>query len=177
MAVVGMLMAARLLNVVVIKRRSQKGWKGAAEPGVKGDLMILVSQDRWLRMRGLVDDIKAVTAGQWLRETSSFESFLVSFATLLVYVSAALAGNASTVGSLLIGCLLLVSVALLGCANACTSGLTMYGHVVRMDGPRKRYGRRLDMVHEMLKEHPNDDWAIGLGMIVAPAGKGQKVTL
>ena len=96
LGVLGMLMLARLLNVAVIKRRSKMGWKGAPEPGVPGDLLIIVSQDRWIRMRGMVDDLKVVTAGQWLREMTTLESFVVSFATLLVYGSAALAGNAST---------------------------------------------------------------------------------
>ena len=175
--VIGMLMTARLLNVIVIKRRSQKGWKGAKEEGVKGDLMILVSQDRWLRMQGLVDDIKSVTAGQWLREISNFESFLVSFSTLLVCISAAFAGNASTLGSILVAFLLLVSAALLGLANISTTKLTMFGNIVRVDGKPKQYGRRLNMVHELLVEHPNENWAIGLGMIVPPAGKSQQVTL
>jgi hypothetical protein len=59
-----MLILARLVNTVVIKRRAQKGWKGKLEPGVKGDLLVLLSEDRWIRMRGLVDDLKAVTSGQ-----------------------------------------------------------------------------------------------------------------
>ena len=93
-------MLARLLNVVIIKRRSRMGWKGAPEPGVSGDLLVLLSQDRWVCMRGLVDDLKALTSGQWLRNETSVEGFAMSFATLLVFVSAALAGNVSTIGGL-----------------------------------------------------------------------------
>jgi hypothetical protein len=61
--VLGMLIFARFLNMVVIRRRTQIGWKGALEPNVKGDLLVLLSQDRWVRMKGMVDDLKAVTAG------------------------------------------------------------------------------------------------------------------
>ncbi len=39
-----MLVLARLINVVVIKRRSRGGWKSAYEIR-RGDLFILVSQD------------------------------------------------------------------------------------------------------------------------------------
>ncbi|KAG7443752.1 uncharacterized protein BT62DRAFT_313085 [Guyanagaster necrorhizus] len=110
--VLGMLVLTRFINVVVIKRRSKEGWKGKKEPGVEGDLFILLSQDRWVRLQGLVDDLKAVTAGQWLRGETAEEGFSVGFATLLVYACAALAGNASTVGSLHFACLLLSSPAL-----------------------------------------------------------------
>src|SRR6202011_327668 len=121
LGVLGMLVFARLLNVVVIKRRSTIGWKGALEPGVNGDLLVLLSQDRWIRIQGLVDDLKAVTAGQWLRDETPVESFCVGFATLLVYASAVLAGNASTVGNLLLACLMLISVGMLGLCNTATT--------------------------------------------------------
>jgi hypothetical protein len=176
LGVLGMLMLARLLNVMIIKRRSKMGWKGAAEPGVRGDLLILLSQDRWVRMRGLVDDLKAVTSGQWLRDETSLESFGTSFATLLVFTSAALSGNVSSVGGVLIAGLLLISAALLGLCNAWTSNLRMFGRVVSQGGPAKAYRRRLDLANELIKETGRDDWAIAMGMIAAPAGKAQKVT-
>ncbi|KAK0224913.1 hypothetical protein EDD85DRAFT_230470 [Armillaria nabsnona] len=71
----GMFVSARLINVVVIERRSQQGWKGAIETG-DGDLLILLSQDRWVRLQGTINDLKAVTAGQWLRDLSAPECFL-----------------------------------------------------------------------------------------------------
>ena len=163
--VVCMLLVARILNVIVIKRRTVLGWKGAPEPGVEGDLLILLSQDRWIRMRGMVDDIKYVTAGQWLREEETVESFVVSFATLLVYGSAALAGNASTVGSLLMAVLLLVSAGILGLCNAATKTLRMFDRIVSVDGEPKKYARRLEMAHELVLEMRRDDWAIDMGLI------------
>lgn len=170
-----MLMGARLMNVVVIRRRSVKGWKGAEEPGVRGDLLILLSQDRWVRMRGLVDDLKEVTAGQWLRDQTTNENFATAFATLLVYVSAALASNASTVGSLIVACLLLSSVGLLGLCNSLTRRLQMFGCIVYQEGPPKRYKRRLEMAEEMITFSGRNDWAIGMDLIVAPKEKSQSV--
>jgi hypothetical protein len=97
------------LNTVVIKRQAVFGRKSASEPGVHGNLPVLLSQDRWIQIRGLVDDLKLVTSEQWLREQTTTEGFASALATLLVYVAAA---NASTVRSLLIAILLLISAAL-----------------------------------------------------------------
>ncbi|KZT22976.1 hypothetical protein NEOLEDRAFT_572957 [Neolentinus lepideus HHB14362 ss-1] len=163
-AVVMMLIIARFCNVLVIRRRSELGWKGAKEPGKNGDLIIILSQDRWIRMEGSLDDLKAVTAGQWLRELSAVESFIVGFGTLLVYASAALASNASKVGSVLIACLLMVSVACLGLCNSLTKTQEMFGRTLRREGDRKPYDRRLDLVKALIEISKRHDWAVNLGL-------------
>ncbi|KAF9055351.1 hypothetical protein BDZ89DRAFT_1055944 [Hymenopellis radicata] len=172
-----MLITARFLNMVVIKRRTQIGWKGAPEPDVHGDLLILLSQDRWVRMQGLVDDLKAVTAGQWLRDETTFEGFASASATLLVYVAAALASNASTLGSLCLAVLLLVSSALLGLCNSLTRDLHMFGRRTHVISGPKTYKRRLDMANELIRENGGrNDWAIAMGLVLPPSG-ASKVTL
>ena len=176
LGVLGLLMLARLLNTVVIKRRSKMRWKGTPEPDVHGDLLVLLSQDRWVRIRGLVDDLKAVTAGQWLRDETTLESYCVSCATLLVFVSAVIASNASTIGGLMITCLLLISAALLGLCNSLTSRLQMFARTIHQEGEPKAYNRRLDLSKELIEETGRDDWAIAMGMIVPSADKAQKVT-
>ncbi|GJE93696.1 hypothetical protein PsYK624_098570 [Phanerochaete sordida] len=167
LGVIGMLMLARVLNAIVIKlRQAKNGFKGATEDGDKeGDLLILLSQDRWIRMQGRVRDIKVVTAGQWLREPEKGESFAVAFGTLLVYGSAALAGNASTVGSLLVGLLLLFSVGVLGLVNAATNSFHMFGRTVKVIKKSPPYARRLKMVEEMLEVHPKRDWAVNMRLM------------
>ncbi|PVG02612.1 hypothetical protein CPB86DRAFT_780025 [Serendipita vermifera] len=172
-----LLMVARLINVVLIRRRSKMGWKGAEEKGVKGDLLVLLSQDRWVRIQGLVDDLKAVTSGQWLRSQTTVEGFATAFATLLVYGSAALAANCSISGSLCIACLLVLSAGLLGLCNALTRTLQMFGRVVYVVGKPKKYTRRLYMAKELIKSSGRDDWAIGLGLIVPQADRVATVTL
>ncbi len=160
----GMFVSSRLINVIVIKRRSQQGWKGAIETG-DGDLLILLSQDRWVRLQGTINDLKAVTAGQWLRDLSAPESFSVMFATMMVYSSAILAFNASTEGSLLIGGLLLCSVALLTLCNSLTRCLQLYDCIVRKKGEPEKYNRRLDMAKKLVLESKREDWAVGMGLI------------
>ncbi|TFK48238.1 hypothetical protein OE88DRAFT_1810541 [Heliocybe sulcata] len=163
-SVIAMLVGARLCNVVVIKRRSELGWKGASEPGKESDMLVFLSQDRWVRMKGSVDDLKAVTAGQWLREESPVESFVIGFGTLLVFAAAALATNASTVGSLLIACLLFVSVTLLGLCNSLTKTQWMFDRIIRRVGAPKRYERRLQLVEEFTQLFNREDWAITMGL-------------
>ncbi|EKM56384.1 uncharacterized protein PHACADRAFT_183079 [Phanerochaete carnosa HHB-10118-sp] len=163
LGVLGMLMLARVLN-------DKYGFKGhlkkAGDP--QSDIMIDLSQCRWIRMRGGVIDIKQVTAGQWMREPEAVESFAVSFGTLLVYGSAAVAGNTTTVGSLLVGCLLLFNAGVLGLANAATHSLHIFDRVVAVEGEPVRYERRLDMVRHMIRETKHSGWALRMGMITEP---------
>ena len=174
LGVLGMLMVARGCNVVVIKRRSRIGWKGAAEPGVRGDLLVLLSRDRWIRMRGLVDDLKAVASGQWLRDTNGVEEVAVSVATMVVYLAAAMGNNASSEGNLILLVLLFVSAVLLEMVNGLAEGSVMYGRVVRREGQPILYKRRLDLVNQLIEESGRDDWAVGLGMISKSSEDGGK---
>ncbi|KLO17093.1 hypothetical protein SCHPADRAFT_179901 [Schizopora paradoxa] len=172
-----MLMVARLINVLVIRRRTIKGWKGVKEPGMEGDLLTLLSQDRWVRLRGLVDDLKEVASGQWMRDQTTVEGFATSFATLLVYMSSAIAFNASFNGSIIIACLLLSSVALLGLCNSTTRKLRMFDCIVYQDGPPKQYKRRRDMADELISSSKREDWAIGMGLIVPPKDQAVLVSV
>ena len=167
MTIVGMLMSVRLLNILVIRgRTSSPGWKGTREPGVHGDLLILLSQDRWVRVRGLVDDLKAVASGQWLRGANWAENMTTSAATLLVYLAAALAINAGRIGQTVLLLLLVVSFGLLALCNLSVDSLQMNGCVVRCQGQPKAYQRRLDLADQLIEESGRNDWAIRLGMIV-----------
>ncbi|ODH50420.1 hypothetical protein GX48_03381 [Paracoccidioides brasiliensis] len=160
------LMFARLCNVMVIRRRNTLGWKGAPEPGVQGDLLILLSQDRWVRLQGAVDDLKAVTSGQWLRDCTFAEDSITAFATLLVYTDVALVSNVSKPGQILILALFVISTALLASSNAMTSELYMHGRKISATGKSKKYARRLDMANDLIQETRREDWALRLGMIV-----------
>ncbi|KAF2770422.1 hypothetical protein EJ03DRAFT_67604 [Teratosphaeria nubilosa] len=165
LAVVSMLVLARFFNIIIIRRRAAMGWKGASEPGTQGDLLILLSADRWIRMRGAVDDLKAITSGQWLREPTFIESSLTAFSTLLLYLDAALAGNAKQDGKLLLLVLLFCSVGLLGLANQYTDKFKMYDRLVQVKGEPQKFARRLDLAKKLIKETGREDWAIRLGMI------------
>lgn len=165
-AVISNLIFARLCNVVIVRRRSEIGWTGASEPGVHGDLLVLLSQDRWIRIRGAVDDLKAITSGQWLRELTFLESSVSAFATVLVYLNAALASNVEKSGQVIMLVLLIVSVGLLAIANERTDSLQMHGNVVKVEGQRRAYTRRLELAEELIQESGRNDWAARMGMIL-----------
>ncbi|SJL15559.1 uncharacterized protein ARMOST_19060 [Armillaria ostoyae] len=178
LGVLGGFMVSRLINVIVIKRRNEKGWKGKTEPGAQGDLFILLCHDRWVRLQGSVDDLKAVTSGQWLRDLTTMESFAITCATMLVYVSAILAFNASPVGSVLIGFLLLSTAALLTLCNSLTGSLQMCDRVIRRVGAPKKYERRLKLANELISEmNGRSDWAIGMGLVLPKSGEARVVNV
>ena len=166
LTVILFLCISRLCNVIIIRRRTNVNWQGAPEPGVKGDLLILLSQDRWIRMQGMVDDLKAVTSGQWLREMTFTESSIAAFATVLVYLDAALASNVDQMGKIILLVLLIASAGILAIANETTQMLQMHGRVIKVEGPRTKYKRRLEMAEQLVKESGRDDWARRMGMIV-----------
>lgn len=164
LVILGMLLATRILNSWIFRRRLALGWKGASEPGVKGDLLILLSQDRWIRLQGLVDDLKAVTSGEWAREMTTFESFVEASGKLLVYGGAALGGNLTQLGSINLASLLLLSTMLLGLLNRSCSHMLMYDRRVEVSGPPRQFERRLAMVDALIKESGREDWALSLGL-------------
>ncbi|KAL8796486.1 MAG: hypothetical protein Q9195_001160 [Heterodermia aff. obscurata] len=160
------LILIRLINFFVLRRRSQPGWFGAPEPGVQGDLFILLSQDRWVRIRGLVDDLKALTSGTWLSEPTTLDAFLGAVARLLVYANVAVGGHATDAGVCIIVSMLLVNSGLLAFHNVRTRKLNMYGRTMEAVGEPKEYFRRRDLAEQLIKESGRDDWAVAMGLIV-----------
>ncbi|SPO02380.1 uncharacterized protein DNG_05053 [Cephalotrichum gorgonifer] len=162
-----LLMLSRLGNVLIIRRRARgEKWSGASEEGEQGDLLVLLSQDRWIRMKGAVDDLKKCTSGQWLRDESNAESWITALATLLVYLAAALTSNAELFGQILILCLLIGNAGLLAIANFATKELQMHGIKIKVLGEPVKYRRRRDLADALVEETKRDDWAVRMGMIV-----------
>lgn len=167
-----LLVLARALNTFVFRQRSTLGWKGQPEPGVQGDLLVLLSQDRWVRLQGLVDDIKTVTSGQWLHDLTLLQSFVSTVATLLVFITAALSPSASVFGNIVTIGLLIVESGLLGLSNHFADGMVLYGRAIKAQGEPKPYPRRLALAEDLISQVGRDDWAVGLGMIKASDAKG-----
>jgi hypothetical protein len=165
LASVGMLIVSRFVNVLAIRRRRASQWHGAREPGVKGDLLVLLSQDRWMRIKGWVDDLKAVTSGQWLREPGLVEQCLVDAGAVLAYGAVVVGFNATQRGAMMIASLLLGSSVLLGISNwKGRSRLSVHERVVEVLG-EKKYERRTAMAKELIEESGRRDWAVRMGMI------------
>ncbi|SJL05061.1 uncharacterized protein ARMOST_08433 [Armillaria ostoyae] len=161
------LVLSRLINVVVARRiwRSNQRSSLGKKSGVDGALFILYSQDRWILLRGAEDDLQTLIAGQGSRDKSVMERFAVSFAVLSVYVAVALSFLASTMGSMVIACLLLCSSAILGLCNTLTPCLRLPDCSVCVQGLPKKYNQRSEMAKELIEASGRDDWAIGLGLV------------
>ncbi|KAK0492414.1 hypothetical protein EDD18DRAFT_1310973 [Armillaria luteobubalina] len=155
LGVLGGFVVSRFTNVVVIKRTDERGWKGQKEPGVHGDLLILLCHD-------------PVASGQWLRDMTAMNNFAVTCATMLIYTSAALSFNASTAGSMLIASLLLSTAAL----------LTICDQVIRTVGAPKKYEQRLALANELIVEMGGrNDWAIGMGLVLPETGEERLINV
>ena len=50
----------------------------------------------------------------------------------------------------------------------------MYEYKVHVVAGPKKYSRTLDMANELIKEVGRDDWAIGMGLVLAPPGSTQR---
>jgi hypothetical protein len=107
-------------------------------------LHIVLSQDRWIRMQGLVDDLKAATSRQWLRNERTIEGWFTAIATVVVYLAAALASNISPFGKVLFLCQFTGSAGFLAIENKTTDGFSMHDCHIQVEGKRKAYERRLD---------------------------------
>lgn len=159
------LVHVRCINTSIIKSRARVDWHGQSEPGQLGDLFVLLSYDRWVRIRGEVDDLKAVTSGRWLQQSTLLQSALSGSATLLAYGAALLAASATPKGQFIIAVTLLANAAALGLANHLTTDLHMKDRVLKIDGGRKVYQRRSVLASELVAESGRVDWAIAMGLI------------
>ncbi|PBK70094.1 hypothetical protein ARMSODRAFT_956146 [Armillaria solidipes] len=135
------LVISRLINLVVARRRSIQNLSG--EPGGKNDLLIRLSQDRWIRLRGTEVDLRTVVARQELRTRSAMEAFAVCFGTVLALLAVALSPNISPVGCWVIVCLVFFSSISMALRNSLMSCLQTLGRVVRVVGQPTRHEERL----------------------------------
>ncbi|KAK5718186.1 hypothetical protein LTR17_015759 [Elasticomyces elasticus] len=171
------LVLVRISNYAVLGERLSGGWHGQREPGVRGDLLVLLSQDRWVRLEGAVDDLKAVTSGQWLQDPTEADILSTTLGTLFVYLAAILLVNATNTGKTAVLLLMILNATLVTIANADTKVLRMNGKLLKSVGEPKAYGRRLDLAHELIKETGRQDWALRMGMVQPEKGEEGPVVM
>jgi hypothetical protein len=171
------LVSVRFINTALIRAQARVDWHGQSEPGQLGDLFILLSYDRWVRIRGEVDDLKAVTSGRWLRRPTAFEEVMSGCATLLAYAAPVLAANATLKGQVIIAILLVGDFAALATANYLTTALRMKGKTLRIQGPRRSYKRRSILASELIAESGRSDWAVAMGLIPGESHVRSPITM
>ncbi|EGO53532.1 hypothetical protein NEUTE1DRAFT_126815 [Neurospora tetrasperma FGSC 2508] len=93
-----------------------------------------------IRLRGLSEDLYAITATAWLRAKTHVEGYLEATAKVLVYMVAAFSGNMTQVGAMIMMVLLLATAGLLALSNANAKMFRVNGRVVVGEGERVLLG-------------------------------------
>ncbi|KAF5005668.1 hypothetical protein FDECE_7902 [Fusarium decemcellulare] len=120
------LIISRILNIWAIKHRTNPTTFGPHDHRVT-EYLIDLGAGHTVRLRGLDADLQALVSHSWLRQQSRIDGYLEAAAKLMVYLSAALGGNMTQAGAIVLVGLLLVSAALLGLSNAHARGFRMHG--------------------------------------------------
>ena len=171
------LAVVRFINTALVRAQAREDWHGQSEPGHMGDLFVLLSYDRWVRVWGEVDDLKSVTSGRWLHQPTTFQDAMSAGATLMAYAAPALAANATLQGQILIAVLLLGNAAALATVNHLTTSLRMKGRTLQIQGMRKAYERRNVLAKELITESGREDWAVAMGLIPSESHSRTSVTM
>ncbi len=168
LGVLATLVLSRLIHVVVARRiwRSKQRSSLGKKSDVEGALVIILSQDRWILLQGVEDDLQTVIASRDTTVTEQFhERIALSFALLPVYIATVFSFYTSTVGRMMITCLLLCSSAILSLSNTLTPCLRLPDCSVCVQGPPKKYNQRSEMAKELIEASGRDGWAIALGLV------------
>lgn len=135
------LMLSRVLNIWSIKQRSRPEVDPLPSSPAPNDGPTEYSLDlgagRVAVLRGLRSDLHAVTSQVWLRTKTNLDGYLEAAAKLLVYMVAALSGNLTQAGAIVLMALLLLSAGLLGLSNAHAKQLQMNGRIARLQLPEE----------------------------------------
>ncbi|KAK7974055.1 hypothetical protein PG989_015903 [Apiospora arundinis] len=91
--------------------------------------LVDLGSGRTICLRGLADDLQAITTTTWLKTKTHVDGYLEAFAKLVVYVVAAFSGNMSQAGGIIFMALLLLTAGLLGLSNAHAKTLRMHGRI------------------------------------------------
>ncbi|KXJ93831.1 hypothetical protein Micbo1qcDRAFT_193179 [Microdochium bolleyi] len=153
------LMFARILNIWVIKQRSQPqpppSTPTSSSPSISSSISTTypsthkphapddINNDdflteyivdigpsgRTVHLRGLSSDLQALTTSSWLATKTHAQGYLEAAAKLTVYLVAALSGQLSQLGALIFMTLLLITAGLLGLSNAHAKHMQMHGRI------------------------------------------------
>jgi hypothetical protein len=126
LAILLTLITSRILNIWAIKQRMTPSIS-SPESIAMTEYRIDLGGGHSVHLRGPDADLQALLTHAWLRAQSSLEGYLEAAAKLMVYMSAALGGNMTQAGSIVLSGLLVLSAALLGLSNAHARGFRMHG--------------------------------------------------
>ncbi|KAK0656783.1 hypothetical protein B0T16DRAFT_294130, partial [Cercophora newfieldiana] len=143
------LMLSRLLNIWVIKQRTKH--HTASPPTLMTStaaatttpsssrhhlkarlteyIVSLSDGKSSVKLRGTPDDLRAITVDSWLRSKTHVEGYLEAAAKLIVFLVAAVSGNMTQAGAIVMMTLLLITAGLLALSNANAKSFRINGRV------------------------------------------------
>lgn len=136
------LMVSRVLNIWVIKQRAKPPQPELPNPDFSNILtqyLIDLGHGRSVCLRGMADDLQAITTSSWLLDKTDVDGYLEAMAKLIVFVVAALSGNMSQAGGIIFMGLLIVSAGLLALSNANAQTFKMHGRIAAPTPDRLPY--------------------------------------
>lgn len=125
-------MLSRVLNIWVIKQRSKPPKAAPPNPDISNMLtqyLVDLGNGRHVCLRGMAEDLQAITTSSWLRAKTHVDGYLEAMAKLIVFVVAAFSGNMSQIGGIIFMGLLLITAGLLGLSNAHAKSFRMHGRI------------------------------------------------
>jgi len=118
-----------------------------------------------VKLRGTPSDLRQLTSRAWLRSKTHLEGYIEATAKLIVYLVAALSGNMTQVGALIMMVLLLVSAGLLALSNHRAKAFRVGGVVAVVDDEgdkkgeeeqKKKKDRPDEKEHEQVRNAEDD---------------------
>lgn len=154
------------------RSRQQAGSAGSAQSPATAlvSLLVALPDGREVRLRGTAPDLAAAAGSAWLRAETHVEGYLEAAAKLCVYLVAAVSGNWTQAGALVVMALLLASAALLALSNAHATRLDVAGGYVAVPGGRR--GKRMTMHTHAATGGERQEFAAGDGGAGLAAGYG-----
>ncbi|KAK9792128.1 hypothetical protein SCARD494_07176 [Seiridium cardinale] len=153
------LMVSRILNIWVIKQRTKPHKPEPPNPDISHMItqyLVDLGNGRSVCLRGMADDLQAITTSSWLHAKTHIEGYLEAMATF--------SGNMSQVGGIIFMGLLLTTAGLLGLSNAHAKTFKMHGRLAAPTSERLPYPS-----DKPPYPYSRDNFSSGTGSISFPA--------
>jgi hypothetical protein len=121
------LMFARALNVWIIRERTKDQPPPSNNPNEHQCWWVLIDDDHRICLRGLRNDLEAITTGEWMRSKTDIEGYMEAMAKMTVYLVAVFSGNQTQSGDIILMLLLGLSAGLLALSNSFATSFNMNG--------------------------------------------------
>ncbi|KAK2756193.1 hypothetical protein FQN54_005601 [Arachnomyces sp. PD_36] len=165
------LFISRLLSIASLRARIAPSWRGTTDPDLRGDLLVRLSEDSYIRLTGSPEDLSAVTQGSWLSrrpENPTLVQAIDFVSQILVFVAIPMFAQINNEARLELARSMIMGHGTLLLNNYLNKQLVMNQRTVKMSeklGSVKKYDGQREMAQDLIKETGRSDFALNLDMI------------